>query len=182
MRILAGGGRIGQPETPQRTEVPHGPHHFVPRPRPLCRGPQHRRPLGLARPGANAFGLRQHHAPRRHAGAHRRRTREHQAFLPRGLRSRPYQRRPATPPLFAGRPRRREPASAVAHKRRLDRGGRQALPRRPARPARYRAQQLCRRAHDCRTGRARRGGRLRCGPLAGGFSQAPPRQLHRARL
>lgn len=41
---LARGGRIGQPETPQRTEDSHGPHHFVPRPRPLRRGPQHRRP------------------------------------------------------------------------------------------------------------------------------------------
>lgn len=61
-------------------------------------------------------------------------------------------------------------------------GGESPRPRHPARPARYRAQQLCRRAHDCRTGRTRRGGRLRCGPLAGGFSQAPPRQLHRARF
>ena len=41
---LARGGRIGQPETPQRTEDSHGPHHFVPRPQPLRRGPQHRRP------------------------------------------------------------------------------------------------------------------------------------------
>ena len=41
---LARGGRIGQPETPQRTEDSHGPHHFVPRPRPLRRGSQHRRP------------------------------------------------------------------------------------------------------------------------------------------
>lgn len=42
--------------------------------------------------------------------------------------------------FFTGRPRRREPASAVAHKRRLDRGGRQALPRGPSRPARHRTQ------------------------------------------
>ena len=182
MRILAGGGRIGQPETPQRTEAPHGPHHFVPRPRPPCRGPQHRRPPRLARPGAHAFGRRQHHAPRRHASTHRRRTREHQALLPRGLRTRPHQRRLAAPPLFTGRPRRREPASAVAHKRWLDRGGRQAFPRRAARPARYWAQQLRRRAYDRGSGRARDDGRFRCGPLAGGLPQAPPRQLHRARF
>ena len=44
------------------------------------------------------------------------------------------------------------------------------------------AQQLCRRAYDRGSGRARDGGRLRCRTLAGGLPQAPPRQLHRARF
>lgn len=42
--------------------------------------------------------------------------------------------------FLQGAPRRREPASAVAYKRRLDRGGRQALPCGPSRPARHRTQ------------------------------------------
>ena len=112
----------------------------------------------------------------------RRRAREHQALLPRGLRARPHQRRSAAAPVFAGRPWWREPASALTHERRLDRGGRQTLPRGPSRPARHGAQQLCRRAYDRGSGRARDGGRLRCRTLAGGLPQAPPRQLHRARF
>lgn len=41
-------------------------------------------------------------------------------FLPRGLRARPHQRRSTAAPVFAGRPRRRESASALAHERWLD--------------------------------------------------------------
>lgn len=61
-------------------------------------------PLDCRRPGADAPGRRQHHAPRRYAGTHRRRAREHQALLPRGLRARPHQRRSATAPVLQGGP------------------------------------------------------------------------------
>ena len=120
-RILADGGRIGQSETPQRMgSITWRSSLRTTSPASTSRTTASTSPsTGAA--WSHAFGRRQYHAPRRHAGAHRRRTRKHQALLrvvcaPTALTT------TCRSSSFAGRPRRREPASAVAHKRWLDRG------------------------------------------------------------